>query len=901
MILRSITVKNFRCFLGEVSVGPFNEGLNVLHAPNATGKSTLFDAMTRCLIDSHKVSGQRAETLRPRGRSLAPKVLVEFVNEGTAYRFSKRFLDKATCELEREENGHYEPYMENEAADDYVRGMLTKNPPQKGLSDARHWGLSQILWAPQDGIVLSAISDPTVRDIKELLGAHVSTAGSDRIESRIEAMYSEIFTPGGTLKKGKQAPPVTGLEEELHRFIEEHEKAKELRLHYEDASRGVADLKAGRQQREREASKVSEDLEDASARQRDYAALQTSRKELLQQVDAVKARHTHAAQLVSDIVRLRKELDNTTQRITSIRTELPVLEREEISLGRDTAEKQGQLDAAKVEREQVERAQDLADAARNLSKHGENESHLRERLEAVAEVAEALGAESLIRKEIVAPDKKTLGKIRMADKKLHEIETELRAALITLEIVPESDGELEVVTGDTPGKTPIVTGEALTLHGSPEVSIRWPGAGTVRASGPSGSVDELRKKLKQKERKLAELTEGYGTRDPEELEALYEKAKKLDDKIDRLMGRNEDLLGGDDLVDLERDLSLARAALEEILEHNSGWRDKSPDPDDLSKHARELRKENNTSVGDATAAWQVAHKAHASAKEKLSTARTRLEEADRTQRRLERDLTNLVSDGLTNEQRIEQRNVLALDLERAGSALDEIERRLSSWPEDPASEVEKLEKQLTGYETEAKETSDKLIRAEERLQSLVDQSPHTTLSHIEERIDILERRIAAQKLRNEAVRLLHDTVETLRADSLSAITGPVSDSATLTLHRIAGSRIGEMRMDEGLLPSALASTADALPVDVLSGGEREQVYLAVRLALADVIARNERQLLVLDDVLTSTDSARHARIITILEEAAQRLQVLILTCHSERYLALEGAHFIDLEEIVRKE
>ena len=41
VILRSIVVQGWRCFANPVSVGPFTEGLNVLHAPNAAGKSTL--------------------------------------------------------------------------------------------------------------------------------------------------------------------------------------------------------------------------------------------------------------------------------------------------------------------------------------------------------------------------------------------------------------------------------------------------------------------------------------------------------------------------------------------------------------------------------------------------------------------------------------------------------------------------------------------------------------------------------------------------------------------------------------------------------------------------------------------------------------------------------------------
>lgn len=83
-------------------------------------------------------------------------------------------------------------------------------------------------------------------------------------------------------------------------------------------------------------------------------------------------------------------------------------------------------------------------------------------------------------------------------------------------------------------------------------------------------------------------------------------------------------------------------------------------------------------------------------------------------------------------------------------------------------------------------------------------------------------------------------------------------------------------------------------MDQVSGGEREQIYLATRLALAELLALNERQLVVLDDVLTFTDAARMARVLDVLEESAQRLQILIITCHPDRYRGLNGAKFFDL-------
>ena len=52
-------------------------------------------------------------------------------------------------------------------------------------------------------------------------------------------------------------------------------------------------------------------------------------------------------------------------------------------------------------------------------------------------------------------------------------------------------------------------------------------------------------------------------------------------------------------------------------------------------------------------------------------------------------------------------------------------------------------------------------------------------------------------------------------------------------------------------------------------------------------------------MLTATDAGRLARVMGVPEEAVQRLQVHILTCHAERYRGLAGANFVDPEAIVR--
>ena len=136
MILRLLSVAAWRCFIDKVDIGPFADKLNVLYAPNATGKSTLFEALRRGILDGHRVSGKEVEAIRPWGRSLPPTVTVEFTHNGTDYRITKRFLEGATSKLERKENGRFVSLEVNDKADETVRAIITRNAPGKGLASA---------------------------------------------------------------------------------------------------------------------------------------------------------------------------------------------------------------------------------------------------------------------------------------------------------------------------------------------------------------------------------------------------------------------------------------------------------------------------------------------------------------------------------------------------------------------------------------------------------------------------------------------------------------------------------------------------------------------------------------------------------------------------------------------
>jgi uncharacterized protein YhaN len=68
----------------------------------------------------------------------------------------------------------------------------------------------------------------------------------------------------------------------------------------------------------------------------------------------------------------------------------------------------------------------------------------------------------------------------------------------------------------------------------------------------------------------------------------------------------------------------------------------------------------------------------------------------------------------------------------------------------------------------------------------------------------------------------------------------------------------------------------------LSFGAREQVALLMRRAYADVLKEAQRPtLIILDDVLAHSDTIRLDAMKRILNDAAKRHQILLLTCHEE--------------------
>ena len=883
-------------------MGPFQEGLNVIHAPNATGKSTLFEAMRRALLDGHRVAGREVEALRPWGRDLAPMVTVEFSHGGQEYRITKRFLGSPSSRLERKENGRFVGLAESGKADEKVREMISKNAPGRGLSRTENWGTAQVLWTAQGELPLGKLSGDLLADVRSSLGAQVTGPTASPIERKVEEAYLQIYTPTGRYKTGKDAPAAVQLREKLQAAQAERVAAMTRQREYEEAARRVEDLRARRTQARYDAEAINKELKDALNRAESFRKLTSERNQRAESVKAEEAKHSELNQRIQGIAAAITEVKKATESLRRIENDLPLQQRELLQREKEAAEAKSALEDVRKERPTIDAARALAEQARQFVDNTRTLADLDGLLQKITAAQEALDRRKKERAELVAPDDKTLKAIRKAMKKRDEAQLRIDASLITLEVVPEKSGKLVILAGEEPGEVELSAGIPTRVTGSPEVVVDLPGVFRLRASGPAGSVEEHRAERAEAERELKRLTEPFRTSDIESLEALLEKSRGLDKKLNEAETQIETWLSGLTLEQIQRQRSEVQAVQAKVIEDHPDWQQNTPEPSALKAAAEDADTSFKARIDTAEARRDAAQSALLDASRRKDQLSSQAEAARKMMVSLEARLAELTSDGKSDEERAELLKKTALSWDAARLKMDEIAGKLLEFKDNPVDTVARLEKQLQAADEAANKARDDEKTEEGKLQSLSAQGTYSLLAAAEERVAALQTEFAAEELRAGAMRLLRDTLVECRAEAVAAVAGPVEAVATKIFQRIAGGRLGHLKLGDSFEPANVVPeiSGDAVSIDSVSGGEREQIHLATRLALAEVLAREERQMVVLDDVMTFTDAGRMARVMAILEEEAQHLQIIILTCHPERYRGLGNAKSVDLESIARQ-
>jgi uncharacterized protein YhaN len=173
----------------------------------------------------------------------------------------------------------------------------------------------------------------------------------------------------------------------------------------------------------------------------------------------------------------------------------------------------------------------------------------------------------------------------------------------------------------------------------------------------------------------------------------------------------------------------------------------------------------------------------------------------------------------------------------------------------------------------------------------------------------VEERLTAQQQRRRSLSLARDLLEETRLQVARDHQPPVLKEASRWLARLTGGRYVAITtlLDEALLEIHDSDGRHWKP-DRLSRGTREQVFLALRLALvSDLERRGVRMPVIMDDALVNFDDARAASAARVLVEFAEESprfprQLLVLTCHAHvaRLFDQAGATVRSLDGTLRR-
>lgn len=162
------------------------------------------------------------------------------------------------------------------------------------------------------------------------------------------------------------------------------------------------------------------------------------------------------------------------------------------------------------------------------------------------------------------------------------------------------------------------------------------------------------------------------------------------------------------------------------------------------------------------------------------------------------------------------------------------------------------------------------------------------LAEVEGTLERVRRQAKAKEHESSAASLLHETLVQAQRESKDRWLGPVRERVRPYLRLIQPDT--EVVLNEETLElTALVRRGHQEPFSALSVGAREQVAVITRLALAEILLGSGKpSAVILDDALVNTDEARLERMHLVLNRAAQKLQILVLTCR-ERDFAQAGA------------
>lgn len=877
MKLQRIALQNVRMFRAPVVLEDLEPGLNVFSGPNGTGKSTLVDAIRAAFLERYKSSS--VDHLRPRDAGgVAPTIQLDFTVAGTPYHLEKSFLATKRCSL-----SYARENLDGEDAEDYLASLIGYSYARRGASRDDNWGIPGLLWvqqgAGQDVHAQVEHADSHLQGALQALVGNIASTGGDAVIDRLSAQKDALVTGARNDPRGPYATARNELAACTEQLQGLDARIERYRGQVDDLTRlqaTVSELESARpwEQLEAQRGQAQSGLDEADRLHGAIAAQEQRREDAGNRITLFTNRLGELREPESLLASAITRLTNTTDALGNMQAR--------------SAQVQGDYATAdhamKEAAQALQQAQDAATRADLTGQQGRLEHQHAALHTRHAQALEAKGRLEARQAEAAA----TL--LHPQDlEAIRERSAELRDAVVRLEAVSTRVGYTLDPGIQLRAGTDTLAGDGELLVTAP-VDIELPGLGRLEVRPGGEDLDALVSRRTHANEAFAASLTAAGVASLQEAEAKAEAYRAAQHAADVARGELRAAAPeGIPALALELDrFDADRMAIAARLA------DLPPPP------------ETTLPLVEAQDAQRHAQDALTLAGEERSRHQQHVREAEIARDQSTAAVTELQARVDSPTRQDEIRDVDARLLQAQADARDAATQLREFQSQAAALNADQLKLDVDRLDASAKAERRRFDSARDRMTQVRAEIQHVGADGLEEQRDQLRVQHASLTLRVgqfkrqiEVLTHLLEILERRRAAVQQRLLAPLQSRVDYYLRLLFPDQ--QLVMDAGLLPGGLITTEgrNAGDYEEQSFGTREQLGLVCRLAYADLLQQSGAPtLLVLDDALVHSDKDRLDRLKRVLYDASQRHQVLMMTCHPDRWRDL-GTPVRDLAEALQ--
>lgn len=883
MKLKRIWLNQVKQFRQPLEIAELLPGINIFVGPNETGKSTVVRAIRAAFFERYKSTS--VQELLPWGdSSAAPEVELEFYWQGEHWQLAKRFLKRKRCDLRI---GHQ--HLSGEQAEEKLSELLGFQFAAQGASKPKHWGIPGLLWVEQGGIQeIRHPVDHAGDHLKSALASALSevvASGGDDLIGQIERERAKLLTATGRetgdYKKIIDActaheQDLQALNENIQFYAQKVDRLDILRREQAISEREKPWL-AFREQ-VRQAQSALENVEALQAQlEHDKQALANTEANLVQsrqqfrdfqqtasQLAVRQEQKARTARALEDCRALTAQLHGHLQRAnTQYQAAKTAFRAARENRRRENAEREHARLAAKLT--------ELQDKHKKASDFYAQLQHFRSQLQACM-----LGEQDLVELKNLHEQLATM-----------RIQQQALATRVTYKLAAG-----KAITLD--GETLTGEGERLLLQ---DTDIDIAGVGELHLQPGGTDIKGVARKRERLEADYAHTLQKLNLTGIAEAEQRQAENHKLAQRIDQLTTRIEMLApeGVDALCEsiraIEQQLQSLKVEFAVLLKQTS------------------KTVQDNTRTLDENAAEAILNKAEDALKDAEQTSNDHQRELTLRERESEnakREWEMLQAEVMAPERQaresetLERLSLLKAQEAKLRKAIEATAKKIDT--ANPAilrQDVERLSQSANALENETAQRDIEIFTLQAQLEALGAQGLEETRNEHQQNLARLQRHRSQLESRAAALDLLLGLLKEKRQALTRQLQAPLQKHLNHYLKLLFPQ--ATLAVDEHLRPEILARETELGEVDELSYGAREQMGLISRLAYADLLKEAGRPtLIILDDILVHTDQERLQRMKRVLFDASQRHQVLLFSCHPERWRGL-GVGGRDLSQFTSAE